>query len=555
MATQSLINLESLIALSARLNEADSEDFILNSAMLSIMGKLRVSRACILKPINGRYEIALTKGRQALKSLDYFDIDSFTELSHDSVNYNDLYEAGFRYCLPVQQNKENLAVICLGPIIDETAIGQEEAHYARLVSSITANALQNFRNRISLIKAKNELETRNQLLTTLYELSRDFSTILSREEILQLLSFNLMGQLMVSRFAIVMLDNGKPAVIVNRFGSSISDQALELLKDINCLTDLSDDELLVSQLLRNDNVDARMISPMELKGEKMGYLILGGKLSGTAFTPDDKLFIESLGNTAMPALENVRLFAQEVEKKRLENELDYALEIQINLLPKQLPEVPGLDIFGISIPSSHVGGDYYDFILTPNGRLLIAIADVSGKGMPASLLMANFQAALRVLAQSDISLKEMIIKLNRLIFENTSADKFITCFCAVYDYSNKILRYINAGHNPPYYINASGDIMLLDKGGLILGIMEDSHDYEEDSVRLDSGMIALFTDGITEAQNPENEEFGEQRLKELLLSTEGSAKEISHELIRSVKKFNSGKGQYDDLTVAILKAL
>ncbi|MBI5326656.1 MAG: PP2C family protein-serine/threonine phosphatase [Ignavibacteriae bacterium] len=278
-------------------------------------------------------------------------------------------------------------------------------------------------------------------------------------------------------------------------------------------------------------------------------------MNGEDYNEDNIQFIEALANTSIAALENERLFEQELEKKKLESELGLALEIQKNLLPKQIPSLYNCDLAGTSIPSRFVGGDYYDFIKLDDRHLLISIADVSGKGMPAALLMANVQASLRSLAPLNLSLKELINRINLVVYQNTTADKFVTFFCGIFDCENKSFSYINAGHNPPILMKTNGDFYELSEGGLILGFTDEPFTYSQGTVTLEKNDIILFyTDGVTEAQNVNNEEFGEVKLKEILYKNSSeSVMHIMNHIIKEVKNFSKHTEQFDDITLIVAK--
>ncbi|MBI5326071.1 MAG: GAF domain-containing protein, partial [Ignavibacteriae bacterium] len=206
--TPVLINLESLLELSVRLNTSQDSMFILNSVLLSLMGKLKLSRASVLIPNEEKTKFILniSKGRYELEEIEYFDIDNFKLLESDSNPEKILMDNGFKFCIPVKHQNKTLAVLCFGSRYYEEILTEEEIYYTQLVAIIAGNAMQVVNDRISLIKAKNNLEHRNQLLKTLFEMSSDFTTLLSRKQILKMLSLHLMGQLMVNRFAVYLCD-------------------------------------------------------------------------------------------------------------------------------------------------------------------------------------------------------------------------------------------------------------------------------------------------------------------------------------------------------------
>ena len=242
------------------------------------------------------------------------------------------------------------------------------------------------------------------------------------------------------------------------------------------------------------------------------------------------------------------------ERGRLEHEMSVARDIQTELLPKSFPRIEGIDIYGFSVPARHVGGDCYDVIESGDGRLAITIGDVAGKGTPAAILMANVQAAVRALSESDVPAGRLVERVNKLVHGFTEAGVFITFFYAVLDTRTGELTYVNAGHNPPYVLRRDGEKEFLDRGGLIIGAVAGST-YEEGRLSLLPGDdLVLYTDGITEARNPLNEMFGEERLESLLIRHRHmSAREIEERVYSHLKEFTAGASQSDDISMVVVK--
>jgi len=548
----SLINLESLLDFSARLNESNDEYFICNSLILTIMGKLRLLRGCVMIPENNSMKITVAKGKVDFETIEAYTIHTTTIITPEFSPV--LFDNGFRYCFPLFHNDHTMAIVCVGSIPSGT-LTDEEIQYATLVCSIAANALHSARAHADILRQKNEMEMQNQLLTTIFEVNREFSALLSKSQIIQMFSHRLMGQMMVSRFAVFTMNDKECDTVINRFSTIFQQDLLNELcavEDTRCST-FTNVRHQTKALLEAAGV--RLFTKMIIHGEVRGLLIVGGKLNGTEFTQMNEQFIESLGNIMLSALENARLFQEELQKKRLESELSLATEIQRGLLPGVLPQLPGFSCAATSIPSKHVGGDYYDFIRLTDGRVLIAIADVSGKGMPASLLMANVQAALRVLAPLQMNLDELVARINAIVYNNTSPDKFVTFFAAIFDPATSTFTYINAGHNPPFIIRHNGTIEDLQCGGIILGILEEAPPYMTGSTTLYNGdAVVMYTDGVSEAMNNNNEEFGEETLREISLAIHhADANDILDTIVIHVHNHADGAPQSDDITLAVIK--
>lgn len=246
--------------------------------------------------------------------------------------------------------------------------------------------------------------------------------------------------------------------------------------------------------------------------------------------------------------------AAAVVRARFEQEMSLAREIQMDLLPKAFPKIPGLDVFGFTVPARQVGGDCYDVIDLGHGKLAITIGDVSGKGTPAAILMANVQALVRALTETGVPAGTLMERVNRIVCASTDDGVFITFFYCVLDSGTGALTYVNAGHNPPFILRADGTREELTDGGLIIGIVPGTR-YEEGRAALSPGDgLVLFTDGITEATNASDEMFGEGRLEEVITRHRGrTAREIEERVYTSVMSFADGAPQADDLTMVVVK--
>lgn len=240
----------------------------------------------------------------------------------------------------------------------------------------------------------------------------------------------------------------------------------------------------------------------------------------------------------------------------IEEELRLAGEIQKRLLPDQAPEFPDYDIVGVSIPARSVGGDYFDFIPLPGDREGICIADVSGKGLPASLLMANVQAVMRSQALFEAPLEVFLQRANILLCRSTGAERFVTLFYGVLDPDTHSFEYVNAGHNPPFLVQQDGRIRRLDQGGVILGVFSDAV-YEKEILTLDPGdAVVMFSDGITDLSDTVDESAEEARLEDVIRRNFGaSAQELIHAILRGVRSRTSVSAARDDMTLVVVRRL
>jgi len=552
----SLINLESLIDLSSKLNQSDDHNFILNSALLSLQGKFAIMKGIVWEKTNNHFDIIISKGK----------IDQPPQISdiisHIGTNFNSgVFEYSseqIAYLIPISYKNELLAIVGLGVKITQKPLSDDEKRYADMVVNITANALTNADNYKSLQLEKAKAERKSIMLNTLFEMSIDFSTLLTKDTIIQTLSYHLMGQLMINKFAVIVCTkNGKFDIEADKFNLTPKQSVFKEFCNLSQPIAVSKETVSQPALVYCEYYGIALISPMMTGAVNRGLLFVGRRLNGE-FIEDNFSFLKALANTSIAALENARLFEEELEKQKIESELEVALEIQQNLLPQEIPTIYGFDIWGESTPSQHVGGDYFDILEISGNRHLIVIADVSGKGVPAALIMANLQAALIALSETAADIPELFNKLNKLIYRNTSADKFVTLFAAIIDPAKRTFTYSNAGHNHPLFINNKGEVKELTEGGIILGVLPDEFPYQVGQIELTAGsVLLLYTDGANEAENLKKEQYGEERIIELskkAVTLNWTAKQLVEKLHNDILYFAKDAPQKDDLTFVAIKA-
>ncbi len=288
-----------------------------------------------------------------------------------------------------------------------------------------------------------------------------------------------------------------------------------------------------------------LIAPIILKGELIGSVISVGKLTGAEPDTEEKEFLIAAAEMVGRGISGLRLRGHD-------REVEEAREIQKGLLPNAIPQVRGCEISGSWRPARVVSGDYFDVLKFSHDKAALAVADVSGKGMPAALLMSNVQAAVRACASEDVQPEELCSRVNRIISSNTASDKFITFFYCLLDAENRRLVYSNAGHNAPVLARRDGSIVRLEEGGAVLGPFPEWA-YEQREIALRSGdRVILFTDGLTEARNHEGEEFGEERLIDLILENSRlGASRLQEKILQVVTFFSDGHFQ-DDVTLIVM---
>ena len=331
----------------------------------------------------------------------------------------------------------------------------------------------------------------------------------------------------------------------------INDKSSVLVRDAQL-----DDAFKGRMSIVEQKVHTMMAVPLQTRDRIIGLIYLDSPFILREFTKDDLNLLTVMANVAAIRIENARLAEIEEAERAMMRDLRQAADIQRRMLPDEAPQIPGTDLAGFNAACKTVGGDYYDFFELANNRVALALGDVSGKGMPASLLMMMLKAHVQVLAEDASDLAALMVRLNKATCANCPSNRFITFFFCVLDSSTGEVKFANAGHNPPILVRASGEAEMLEGGGPVLGILP-SADYTEERARLNPGdVLVLYSDGVTEANNPDFEEYSEERLVACLKQCHTQpAAAIVEAVIKSVTEFAAGAPQADDITVSVAKRL
>jgi phosphoserine phosphatase RsbU/P len=567
--TSSPFELQPLVEFTRTINSSFDIDFILNNVLFTLMGKLRFTRGIILLlERDSVFRVAKVKGMRSVRENDTIEVDPEPKypLTVDSADEGQfpwlagLHAMGITHIYDLTVRGNLIGLAALGNRYGTAAFTPSEEIFLHSLINISATAIEKTAILEKLNETNRALDNRVQELNTLFEMSKEFGSTIEREQLVKVLVFSLLGHLGTNRYLIAVRADGRCEVIASRL--PVREVTQTVLKDLmQCRK-----PIVVRDAIDSFDEDTQrclkeyqiaVVVPMAVKGETQGIMLLGRRMTGAEYSIKDLEFLSSLGNLAMMSLENIRLFEAMLEKQRLEEELKIAREIQLGLLPKALPTIDRYQIAARMIPSKEVGGDYYDVVRLDDYRYLLAVADVSGKGTPAAMLMANIQATIRALAPLDITIAGATARVNELIYDNTAADKFITFFWAILDTENNTLKYVNAGHNMPFYLGSDGGVRRLDKGGMILGVMRSNVQYEHEIIDIRTGdSLIVFTDGISEAMNPAGEEFTEKRLEALVCDNRSrSAVDLLDTIVNSVRGFAGPATQSDDITALIVKAL
>ncbi len=393
------------------------------------------------------------------------------------------------------------------------------------------------------------------------ELSEQVRAILDTDELLETVMRKIVESLHVERIAVLLPVGGmfRPALATGYSASpelslSSSGPTVRRLRDTRgpvmiVEKDSDEDGTALKQL------DAQLLLPLASKKELLGFISLGPKRSEEPYSSNDSRLLVMVAAQTGLALENSRLseaIAHEVSQRELHNrEMEIARDVQQRLFPQNLPKVAGLAYAGYCRPALGVGGDYYDFLALTGGQLGLAIADISGKGIPAALLMASLQASVRGESQNADDVAKLMTNVNRLVYEVSPASRYATFFYSQFDPGTRRLTWSNGGHNPPILLRG-GEVILLETGGPVVGLFPQSC-YRQDAIVLQAGdLLILYTDGMSEAENPREEEWGEDAL---IAAARTCADLPPAEMIKSIlsaaDKFADGAPQHDDMTLVI----
>jgi serine phosphatase RsbU (regulator of sigma subunit) len=297
-----------------------------------------------------------------------------------------------------------------------------------------------------------------------------------------------------------------------------------------------------------------MAVPLSVNQQVIGMIYVDSPMSVNIFTQDDLHLLTTIASVAAVKIENALLLEQRIDNERIKQQLNSARDIQSRLLPVTPPAVPHYDLAGISLPCFEVGGDYFDFIQAGSHRLMISLGDVSGKGMDAAMLMSSLHATVRAQVGNTSSLSEMVSRVNAYLYENTPSNKYATLVCSQLDAESHQLTYTNAGHNPPLLIRRNGEVVYLEAGGLPVGIAGFSN-YEEGAVTFESeDALIIYSDGVSESTNRRGEEFGTERLIDVVQKNQQrTAAQLRDRIEEAITNFLDGGSPSDDMTLVIVK--
>lgn len=541
------------------LNSGLASEEVLNAALLVVTEQMGVARGVIfVRGADGTFTIGASQGLPP-GAPSTLGLPVGVDLTPLGPGDEAQVRHGLVLLCPILYRARPIAVLGLGPRAGGLAYGEEEHGFLRGVAACAATPIENGLIRDELQRANQKLSVKVFQLRNLFDISRELNGSFEEEAIQGLITTTAMGHFVVSRCALYLLGPRGLALAhergLRRQGNDAPIPPDEVRAALPGLAPKAVAELPMGTLRRRlEEARLALAVPLAAGPRVEGLLAIGERASRRPFSEEDRDFAQTLARQALAALENARLNRLRVEKERRDRELEIAREIQRGLFPPRRPEVPGFEVAAESRSCYEVGGDTYDWIPLEGERLALVIADVSGKGTPASLLMASVQAFTRALAGTAPP-AHVLERLNRFLFASTQANRFVTFFYAELDAATRRLAYVNAGHVPPFRVQANGTVSRLLEGGPALGLLE-AASYAVGQVGLEAGdTVALVTDGVTEANSPDEREFGDARVAEALCALSGGdAATILAGLIAAVDQWAGDAGCSDDLTALILRA-
>lgn len=400
---------------------------------------------------------------------------------------------------------------------------------------------------------KKQFEKKELELNALLEITQAINSNLPADSLYKIYNFTLRSNLNIKKLALFVLDdewNCKAS-----FGTDNQFHKVKLLPAFKTIQDITH----LKEFDQCEFTEFDIVIPVTHKSNTLALVFVGGlERNDLRNEKDDGVrFIQALSNIIIVAIENKKLANKQLAQEAFRKELEIASDVQQFLFPETLPNTDILKVEASYLPHDIVGGDYYDYIPINKNQFLICIADVSGKGIAAALMMSNFQASLRTLLRQTPNLTDIIEALNFQVLENTKGEKFITCFAAIYDVRLKTMVYVNAGHNPPILLDKRSGIRLLEEGSTVLGAMHPLPFLNEGFITgLDDFLLFCYTDGLIETVNEQGKEYGVEALMEYFKKDSTYTKDlktIHQDIIVSLDSFKGNKAYHDDITILSCK--
>lgn len=493
---------------------------LLKHLLRASMGRLLATRGMIaVRERDGQLRIAMQRG-------------GAPDRSGQPYVAAEVQAAGFDRIFPIGDREQPIGYLALGGLLNGQK-AEEERAFLEALAGIAASVITNALSHAEEQATHRKLDLRVQELRALLDLGRGLSATLDPEEVLQLALLTLAGRFGATRYAAFAWRSGHPLVAKAK-GLLLEPEPLQKGQSAvppGCLE-----------------------IPIQSQEERMGVMVMGPRLSGRPYSEADLEFGSGLAAQVAVALGNAWNFREAVTKRELEREMSLAAQIQVDLFPASLPTIAGYQVHAMNRQARQVGGDYYDVLQGDPARPLFCVADISGKGLPAALLMANIQATLRALRGTGMCLAELAEKANALLHASTPANRYATAILVSLNPETGEAEYVNCGHNPGLVLRASGRVELLEPSGIALGLFP-RMPYTSARFTLHPGdQLALYTDGVTEAQCEAGEEWGIEAFVQTLQQQSAlPLVEQANAAIAEIDAFTGTAPQFDDITILLVR--
>ncbi len=530
----------------------------LHVIVLNIMGEFAATKGFIAVKEKDSFKTMSHKGRIDTESVDRFINEKRYESEITALIDDRLNDIGIRLLIPVKR-EDTIAYIGLAGDLVLDIYERKKDFYLKAFINIASLVIDNellYKEQTDLNKL---LEQKIYQLKTIFDISAELNMQLEESQILDITLHTILGHFLISK-----------AIIYTYIDENNADIIVKGIKHKNEIIPSFYSKPYIDYLRKNDfiNLDETdndfmlpirehklyYLFPLRYKDRLIGAVLLGKKMGLYSLNQQDVEFLKTLLTQALVELLNIRLFKEYTEKMVMEREISIAKGIQERLLPKSTPEIPGYSVDTMIMQCNELGGDFYNIYRMDDNKYVFLVGDVSGKGIPAALIMSNIQALVQAIFSERIDLNIGMQKINRLLFESTEQNRYATLIFMILDLENNTIHYTNAGHNQPFLCKSNGNILYLDKGGIPIGIFPKAV-YETEILNFETGdIVVLYSDGITEAQNPNDAEFGQYNLEKTIKeSIDLSPEEIKTNLISALDNFKMGHKQNDDITLCIIK--
>lgn len=544
--------LESLLESAKLLSSSLDLDSLLKHLLRTVMGRALVGRGFVVVEENGVMRYAQMRGLKNVEKGDVYD----EETAHT---------IGIEYVYPIGDAANPTGLLGIGKP-PAGAIDSDEEESLKALLSIAASSLANAKAHSETRHSNFQLNEKVQELRALLDLVRGLTSTLEPGEVAQMLVLTLAGRWAVGKYALAVRKIGHPTV-ERRKGIVLPtieeiEQSINELPEAVFVKDLPESDFKQNLLAQK----AELLFPLRSSETTAGVLVFGSRFGKKDYSQSDLEFGAGLVAQAGVAFENSWHVFETIERKKIEQEIELAASIQAGLFPEFLPRIAGYEMFARNRAARWCGGDYYDVLPVETAgekstSYLLCVADVSGKGLPASLLMSNVQATMRALLGRVPTLVELATRTNELLHATTPSNKFVTAILLELEPETGAVKYVNAGHGDCLLLRRNGTHEKLESSGLPLGMMAPEmlemlgKGYEEIQLQVNAGdLLALYSDGVTEAYDEEENEWGDERLLNCLRPIVGEPVEnIVTQVFEEIDLFAGSAPQHDDITLLILK--